>query len=411
MSDGPHISLPLDEEVIFGPEAMLPLGNPAHDQSLNAVEHDFIPKSNPLNYCIRFSHILQKENFPVVKNFLSRSEINLSNFREFGYISSIEVFGFEGAKQCPLHQGTEITAMVGGSTLQKQIVSNPIESGFIFNLNFPTSFFYPYHKLELKIKNTRYNLFKINIKGKKFFKKYPTSKCIITDHDPKYFNPSRGYEWRIMSGMCGCSVGDETQSSKTNNEDILKSYFSNNQVTQLTDIYPYPNQIEFNGLEIANKDNLESDYNLGVALLVIYPKFYKSHCSFILFNSFIKLKFSFIESDPTSLTHSLYYPIENPSDAIAKIEIPDNFVLNYQVTMSLFDGTDLIPVGTFDSSSKLARLDKFYYLLPRVCKDVFLIIQVPNSELYQWLQVNLIFGKVYLDSPERRHVAQNPEFV
>jgi hypothetical protein len=76
--------------------------------------------------------------------------------------------------------------------------------------------------------------------------------------------------------------------------------------------------------------------------------------------------------------------------------------------MSLFDGSSLVPVGTFDQTNRSIRFDKFYYLLPRVTRDVFLIIQVPNSELYQWLQVNLIFGEVFLDTQPRRQVAQNP---
>lgn len=407
---GPHLSFPLSKEVTFGPKDMLPFGNPVHDQNLNEIEDGFVPKSNPINDCIRFSAILKKENFPVNKSYLSGPDINLSNFREFGYISSIEIFGFEGTKLCPLQQGTEIVAFIHGQSVQKQIVSSPIESGFIFNLDFPNSFFYIYHELKLKIKNTRYSLFKINMKGNKFLNKYPTNKFIITDHDPKYYNPSRGYEWRIGHGMCGCSRSDETQTS-INYEDILKSYFSNNQVTKLKEIYPYPNPIEFNGLEIANKDNLQSDSNIGLMLLIMYPSFYKSLCSFILFNSISQLKFSFIDSDTTSSTHSLYYPIDKTFDAIAKIEIPENFILNYQVKMSLFDGIDLVPVGTFDSLNKSVRLKQFYYLLPRVCRDVFLIIQVPNLELYQWLQVNLIFGQVFLDTQERRHVAQNFENV
>jgi len=430
-----------DEEVEFGPESMLPMGNQAlqthptssnpklilspwkseanlpsgnleYDQSLNLVKDNFIPKSNLLNDCIRFSHILQKENFPVVKNFLSGPEINLSNFKDFGYISSIEVFGLEGSKLCPLEQGTEIVACVGGNSLQKQTVSNPIESGsgFIFNLDFPNSFFYIYHELQLKIKNTRFSLFKINMKGKKFVKKYPTNKLIITDHDPKYYNSSTGYEWRIMSGMCGCSRSDETQIS-VDYEDILKNYFSNNQVTELKEIYPYPKPIEFNGIEIANKDNLESNWTLGLMLLVIYPKFYKSRCSFILTNSLHQLKFSFIETQPGTSTHSLYYHIERFFDSITKIEIPDNFSLDYQVTMDLYDGVDLIPIGIFEHSNRSVRLDKFYYLISRQYRDSFLIINVPSSELYQWLQINLIFGSVYLDSSERRHVTQNPGFV
>jgi hypothetical protein len=421
-SDGPHLCLPLNEEVTFGPEAMLPMGNPAYDKSLDAVEDNFVPKSNPLNDCIKFSAILQKENYPVSRIYLTGPEINLSDFKEFKYISSIEVFGLECSKPYPLHQGTEIIAKVGGTILQKQIVSNPIESGsgFIFNLDFPNSFFYEYHKLQLQIKNTRFSLFQINMKGKNFLKKYPTNKFIITDHDPKYYNPSRGYEWRIAHGMCGCSIWDENTQTSINYEDILKSYFSNNQVTQLKEIYQYPNPIEFNGLEIANKDNLESDCNLGLMLLVMYPNLYKSHCSFILINTLTQLKFSFIESypagqafgeGPTSSIHSLYYSIERSCDAIAKIEIPENFVLNYQVTISLFDGTDLVPVGTFDSSNRSVRLEQFYYLISRGSRDTFLVIQVPSSELYQWLQINLIFGQVYLDSPERRHVAQNPGFI
>ena len=118
-----------------------------------------------------------------------------------------------------------------------------------------------------------------------------------------------------------------------------------------------------------------------------------------------------LKQGPTSLIHSIYYSIEKSCDAIAKIEIPENFVLNYQVTMSLFDGTDLVPVGTFDSSNRSVRLEQFYYLITKQYRDSFLIIQVPSLELYQWLQINLIFGQVYLDSPERRHVAQNPGFI
>ncbi len=411
--------LPLDREFDFSdPEARLPMGNLAYDESLDGIADGFVPKSNPINDCIRFSYILKKEDWSVVKSYLTGPDVNLSNFKEFGYISSIEIFGLEGTKLCPLQQGTEIIALIHDQIVQKQIVSSDFNpepgSGFMFNLDFPNSFFYIYHELKLKIQNTRYNLFKINMKGKKFLGKYPTNKFIITDHDPKYYDPSRGYEWRIAHGMCGCSRWDESRSySSLNYDDILKGYFDNNQVIQLKEVYPYPNPTELNGIEIDNKDNLNYGLSLGLSLLITWPKYYKSvsECFFVLSNAISNLKFSFIVPDSDSSNtsiHSLYYPIKNSSDAIAKIEIPDGFSFNYQVTMSLFDGSSLVPVGTFDQTNRSIRFDKFYYLLPRVTRDVFLIIQVPNSELYQWLQVNLIFGEVFLDTQPRRQVAQNP---
>ncbi len=408
---GPHLSLPLNEEVTFGPEARLPMCNPAYAHILDEIEDGFIPKSNSLNDCIKFSAILEKENLPVARNYLTGPEVNLSNFKDFGYITSIEVFGIEGGKKIPLQQGTEIIAHVSIQLLQKQIVSNSVESGYIFNLDFPNSYFYIYHDLKLQIKNTRYSLFQINIKGKKFLKKYPTNQFIITDHDPKYYNKSKGYEWRIAHGMCGCSIWEGTQLDNINHESVLKSYFTNNQVTQLKEIYPYPTPTEFNGLEIANTEHLESGYNLGLSLLISYPDFYKSHCAFVLINELKKLNFSFIETNESSSIHSLYYPINHFYDAIAKIEIPNNFKLDYEVKLSLFDGVDLIPVGVFDQLNRSIRLEQSYYLLTRGSRNVFLIIQVPNTELYQWLQVNIIFGAVLLNSLERRHVAQNSGFV
>jgi hypothetical protein len=418
-----RLHLPLDREVDFSdPEARLPMCNPVFDKELDGVSDGFVPKSNRINDCIRFSAILKKEDWPVVKIYLTGPDVNLSNFKEFGYISSIEIFGLEGTKLCPLQQGTEIIALIHDQIVQKQIVSSDFNpepgSGFMFNLDFPNSFFYIYHELKLKIQNTRYNLFKINMKGKNFLGKYPTNKFIITDHDPKYYDPSRGYEWRIAHGMCGCSRWDESRSySSLNYDDILKGYFDNNQVIQLKEVYPYPNPTELNGIEIDNKDNLNYGLSLGLSLLITWPKYYKpvSEYFFVIFNAISNLKFSFIVPDSNSDSnssntsiHSLYYPIKNSSDAIAKIEIPDGFSFNYQVTMSLFDGSSLVPVGTFDQTNRSIRFDKFYYLLPRVTRDVFLIIQVPNSELYQWLQVNLIFGEVFLDTQPRRQVAQNP---
>lgn len=412
--------LPLNVEFDFSdPESRLPMGNPAYDQSLDGITDTIIPKSNPINDCIRFSAILKKEDWPVVKSYLTGPDVNLSNFKEFGYISSIEIFGLEGTKLCALEQGTEIIALIHDQIVQKQIVSGDLPgsesgSGFMFNLDFPNSFFYIYHELKLKIQNTRYNLFKINMKGKKFLGKYPTNKFIITDHDPKYYDPSRGYEWRIAHGMCGCSRWDKSRSySSLNYDEIIQNYFSNNQVTELKETYPYPNPTEFNGIEIDNKAYLNYGSSLGLMLLVTWPKYYKSVSEhfFVLANAMTNLKFSFIVPDQTTSIHSLYYPIDKPSDAIAKIKIPDDFVFNYQVTMGLFDGTSLVPVGTFDQTNRSIRLDKFYYLLPRVSRDVFLIIQVPNSELYQWLQINLIFGQVFLDTQPRRQVAQNPGLI
>ena len=151
---------------------------------------------------------------------------------------------------------------------------------------------------------------------------------------------------------------------------------------------------------------------MGLSLLATYQKYYKSYCAFIITNSFKQLKFRFIETDTNTNDHSLYYPIIISCDAISKIEIPENlFYLDYQVKISLFDGVDFIPVGIFDKLNRSVRFEKFYYLLTRQNRSIYLVIQVPKTELNLWLQFNVMFGKVYLNNEERKYVSQNLGFI
>jgi hypothetical protein len=303
-------------------------------------------------------------------------------------------------------------------TLEKLGVKIPvIPSPYVFNLEFPNSYFYCYHELELKILNSNYNLFKIQIDGFKPLGSgyYPTQYLTIIDHNPKYYNPKTGYEWRIMSGMIGCTKYKTSILNKPQQSNF-KDYLSKGLVSDLSQIYPYPetNPPKYVGLDIQNSDMLETQSH-GLDILCNYQNYIDKTYDFVMCNSSHKLNFSFIEENPSSTTSSIYYSMSRLADAIGRVGLSQsqldklvNLDTNVKVSFVSINGNHtLVPLGTLSFANPSINLENFYYLLTKQYSEIFLIIDVPNSQLYQWLQIDMIFGLVFFDTVQRRHIAQN----
>lgn len=403
--------------------ANLPDGSADIDNQLSNLEIPDPNKTNPFEEekAKTFSHILKTwAKNPCVKSVLVGSSISLTRFRDFSYISSIKIQGIQETQPFPLEQNTVIQATAGNFLLCEQTVKpEDKDIPYVFNLDFPNSHFYCYHELRLNILNSNYSLFKIEINGFTITKKQNPFYLTVIDHDPKYYNQEIGYEWKMMGGMVGCSHLTETILNKTL-ESTFKDYWEKGLVSEIEQNYPYPktDPPKYIGLDIANNDML--DYpNYALEMLITYKSCTDKYYDFIIFNSSHKLNFSHIENMTTELTSSIYYPITRCSDAIGRVGLgkkqlerlnayqdQDNDV---KVSFCSFDISHniQIPVGTLSLANPSINLKDFYYLLPKIDCEIFLIIEVPDNKLYRWLEIDMIFGKVFFDTEQRRHIAKN----
>lgn len=360
-----------------------------------------------------FSDIFTKSSkSKIKKTIITGPRISFSDFPDFGYISFIKISSIQNES---LEPNTEIETRVGGAYLHSEIVGTDTSTNYyIFSLDFPTSHFYTYHTFELEITKSNFSMFKMEINGYMFDNQCKSQYPLIVDHDPKYYDKTTGYEWRFMNGVAGCSISRSKilseQNKKKSFNKSFNDYMNEGVVTVKTQKYAYPETIEFTGLDIANTGNFTDN---PLEILSNYKKFTKNTYDFIVFNSIYNLKFNFIEENEQTNKCVIYYTIERNSDAISRIQLPRDLVnkitLDTNVKISLYNSHEIMLFGTFDSQTHLGSLENFYYLINKQYIDTYLLVEVPSSDIYKWLQIDVIFGSVYFENNPRRHLAQNTD--
>lgn len=408
-----HIKVPdqqMNSSIMFSNNLVLPSGNIVQDANLNNIDIPNPNTSNPfvLEKSHKFSKVLQtypKTN--ISKTVLVKSDILLSAFKDINYIESIEILGVKGGLSCPLYTNTYISAYVSEKTLvHEQIIQESDQTNpYIFHLDFPNSFFYEYHSLELKISNSGFELFRIKINGYKFSKKITNLSGLFTDHDPKYYDEETGYQWNILNGMIGCSIIGKKMTG-FDHENLLQKYEKQGLLTVMSQTYLLPEPITWTGLSVDNDDNLN---NISYGLVLLESAKLKNY-NFVMSNVILNIKFRFIE--PSENSCSIYYVIPRSSDAIGKIKLTNDTInkitQHTSIKASICNDLETIPIGSLDNSNTYILLDNFYYLVNKQHITNYLVLEVSSVNIHKWMQIDLIFGILFFNRAERRQIALNP---
>lgn len=393
----------------------LPKGNEIASEELKNI---LLPKPNnnnpfPVDEPLGFKEIIETlEKDPVQRSVIINKNAILSEFTDFSYFTTLELCALVNGEATNLPIGCEIFLTVGGQFLTYHVVENE-NKPYIFELNFPNSHFFMYHKLILNIKGPAHTLYNIVLNGWKTYTEWNINKPLVLNHDPKYYDPSINFEWRILAGMVNCSIYRNSDKIPIDKK-TLQDYFNENKVTTAKYTYTInktkcPNNEsidevkEFLGLNVNNDDYL-STFSFGLMLL-IEAGMYKPNNTiydFVQTNKHTELKFSHVENIEDSDMCILYYPIDRTCDAIGKIEFKKP--INQEVALDFYNNFKKTDIGIINSNNKSINFKNCYYLLNKKSNTIFLRVHVDKHYIYELLDLDIIIGEIYYDTEPRRHI-------
>lgn len=395
---------------------------------------------NPLtNNKLKFTPMVElmchlKNSFE--KKYIFTNLLLLGNIKSFDYFNWIRVRNGNSSK---LDIGTIIYLEIGGSLYVKKIINETTKfdehNYYKYEIDFPNNIFYQYHEIKLHIgsKNPNSNNnFQALINGRELKSNVPKSLFehnISFEHDNKWFI-EENQQIVIVDKM----VGIKNNGSCVVSKDIETKYIdflekNRNKIQIINYIEFSSTNIEFlyKGIEtlifIDDFEKYFKDKNDSVFRLMMDEKsikFFKENfkikSSLFSIGSNTKITTNpMIQEITSKSTFKYYYMIEKLGDGIKHIDlmIPKyikslNKSNTYKINIWIEDKTSKVNYfKTFDIDNELKlEFDKNIINLIGV-NSPMLVVEIPESNIDDWNEINMVIGYIYHCAENRRIIASN----
>jgi hypothetical protein len=387
----------------------------------------------------KLSEIVEKYGKkPITKEFLSTDTFNLSKLDYiFDCITEIDIDVYD--KNLNNENNTKLLYSVTLSWFVNEIFYEKtvnLQNNCLIDKTLIPIYFCKYQHFYLSCKHATNTLFKVKITGLKFKSTIP-----LYYHNDKIlvdvFNTTKTEKNELFTshGMLGFKYSTATVNEVI--EDIKKEemtdYFNkDNYYCKNLNYYKKNNKISERMLKICDNDvlittinntidditNVVNKYYIDLLYFNILSKYAEHNRSFLSENTITKnyglevnvfcnsskYDYSMINNNLIKLV----YTIDRQADLMTKIIINNNFTKCYDMKINInFDNNNIYENNI--STSKLLPIifDEPIKLINKLCKNIYLTIEIPIEHINEWSFLTYELTHIYLPNNIRSILADN----
>lgn len=376
----------------------------------------------------KLSEIVEKYGKkPVIKEFLFMDTFNLSSLNYiFDCITEIDIDVYD--KNVNNGNNTKLLYAVRLSWMEKEIFYEKtvnLQNNCLIDKTLIPIYFCKYQAFYLSCKHATNTLFKVKITGFKFKSTIP-----LHYHNDKIlidiFNTTKTEKNELFAcqGMLGFKYSTATINEVIEdiNKEEMSDYFNkDNYYCKNLNYYKKNNKISERLLKICDNDvlittinnsvddikNVVNKHYIDLLYFTILGKYAEYNCSFLsenittkncglevnVFCNLSKYDYSIINNN----TIKLMYTIDRRADLMTKIIINNNFTKCYDMKINInFDNNDIYE--SIMSTLKLSPIifDEPIKLINKLCKNIYLTIEIPIEHINEWSFLTYELTHVYL---------------